>query len=153
MFLIVVSPFPDVTMDWGMCHRQGLTAGSGLSMVWVWGLVNHARDRMRLLPAPRSFNVGKILLTLERTPQDFPRASPRQFARGGGDNRRSAGARATSITVVLHLDHSGGRTPGPWKVAPLLQCSDSGPGGWPKAWKAAWLIRQTLGPLNPLGST
>jgi hypothetical protein len=47
-FFIVASSFPDVAVNRGVCHREGLTAGNGLSIVWVWGRVNHACNRMRL---------------------------------------------------------------------------------------------------------
>jgi hypothetical protein len=52
-FLIVIPSCPDVAVNRGVCRREGLTAGSGLSMVWVSGRVNHACDRMRLPSARR----------------------------------------------------------------------------------------------------
>jgi hypothetical protein len=40
--------FPDGALDWGVCRREGCTAGSGRSVVPVWGRINRACDRMRL---------------------------------------------------------------------------------------------------------
>jgi hypothetical protein len=50
---MALASFPDVVVNRGVYHREGLTAGRGRNMVRVGGLVNHAWDRMRLRSARR----------------------------------------------------------------------------------------------------
>ena len=49
--------FSDGALDWGVCRREGRTAGSGRNVVPVWGRVNHAWGRMRL-PTALSYEPG-----------------------------------------------------------------------------------------------